>query len=305
MRKFFMCAAAALMMQLPALAQGIEVVSDEQLSLPGGEAVYAPVISPAGDFVLVTSSAMSGLLKYDLATGALSTVTTDSGAGFNPKISADGSLIVYRESTIKNKLRYNTVKAVEVASGKTKTIVKESRGVTAFAANQGTAVAINSDKVVTKKITGKKVATPAIASISDGNLMLTTGGETVKLNPKGDSRYLWVSVSPDGTRVLFTVPESGMVAYTCDLDGGNLSRIGRMSAPVWMGNDWVVGMVDHDNGEVVTESYIVAATATGEAYTRLTGSETIAMYPSATLDATKIVYNTADGTIHLMNITTK
>lgn len=305
MRKIFLCVAAALTMHLSASAQGIEVVSNTPL--PISQAAYAPVISPTGEFVLVTTNAMKGLQKFDLNSGAMATVTTDNGAGYNPKISSDGKVVVYRESNFKNKLRYITIKSLNLATGKTETLVKDSRSTTAFAVNEGTALAVESNKLKTKHILGKKISASeaAVVGIENGNLMLTRNGKTVTFNPKGNTRYLWASVSPDGNKVLFAVPEKGMVAYVCDINGNGLTRIGRMSAPAWMGNDWVVGMDDKDNGEVVTASAIVAARANGNDYTTLTDNASICMYPSASIDASKIVYNTADGKIFIMNVKTK
>lgn len=301
MKKILLTLAAAAIC-LPVRSQGIEVVSDAPVPIPQG--AYSPLISPAGDYILVTSAEMKGLQKYDFSTASLSTVTTDEGAGYNAKISNDGGLIVYRQSEIKDRLRYVTVKSVDAATGKTQTVVERSRGVTAFAAADGMAAALERGKLRTRKVSGKKTEMPAIASVDEGNLMLTVDGKTRKFNPKGDTRYLWVSVSPDGKKVLFAVPENGITAYTVGIDGDGLARLGRISAPKWMGNDYVVGMDDKDNGETITESRIVAVRADGRDYTALTDGSRICLYPSATLDASRIVYNTADGEIRMMNITT-
>lgn len=303
MKKIFLTL-AALAIATVGNAQSIEVTSDTPLPIAEGSA-YSPVISPTGDYVLVTSGTMKGLQKYDLATGELSSVTTDEGAGYNVKISNDGRMIVYRNSVFKNRLRYNSVKMLDMQTGKTSVLVKDSRNLTAFAAVDGTGLALENGEVKTKRLAGKKISAPAIASISNGNLMLTKDGKTEKFNPKGETRYLWPSVSPDGKKVLFTIPENGITAYVCDIDGNNLTRLGRLSAPKWMGNDWVVGMVDKDNGETITESTIFAVRADGAAYTALTDGSQICLYPSATADASKIVYNTADGKIRLMNVTIK
>lgn len=304
MKKILMTLAIAAM-HLSILAQGIEVVSDTPLSIPTGEPVYSPVISPTGEFVLVTSASMQGLQKFNLATSTLETLTTDAGAGYNVSLSNDGKTVVYRQSVFKNRLRYNTVKGLDLTNKKTKTLVRESRNVTAFSVAEGTAIALEKGKLKKKHFSGKKISDPTVVSIESGNLMLTKDGRTLKFNPKGETRYLWPSLSPDGKKVLFAIPENGMVAYVCDLNGNNLTRIGRMSAPKWMGNDWVVGMDDKDNGEVYTESKIVAARVNGADYTTLTDGQNICMYPTATLDATKIVYNTTDGQIRLMTVKTK
>ncbi|MEF9923547.1 MAG: hypothetical protein RR854_03110, partial [Muribaculaceae bacterium] len=91
----------------------------------------------------------------------------------------------------------------------------------------------------------------------------------------------------------------------CNLDGSNPVLLGELSAPTWMGNDWVVGMLDQDNGEVVTSSSIVAVKADGTSRTILTDKSEICMYPTASLDAKKVVYNTASGKVFLMNVKTK
>lgn len=36
-------------------------------------------------------------------------------------------------------------------------------------------------------------------------------------------------------------------AYVCNIDGSNPVSLGTLRAPVWMGNDWVVGMVGYAN----------------------------------------------------------
>ena len=71
-------------------AQGIEVISTKALTLDG-QGVFLPKISPKGDCVLVTNEDMSGLKKFDLATGKLTTITNDRSAGFNAQFSEDGS----------------------------------------------------------------------------------------------------------------------------------------------------------------------------------------------------------------------
>ena len=89
-------------------AQGIEVFSTKALTLDG-QGVFLPKISPKGDCVLVTNEDMSGLKKFDLATGKLTTITNDRSAGFNAQFSEDGSTVIYRKSEYKGKLRYSSL----------------------------------------------------------------------------------------------------------------------------------------------------------------------------------------------------
>ena len=301
MRKTFV-GVLALASQL-VFAQGIEVISTQALTLDG-QGAFLPKISPKGDYVLVTGEDMSGLRKYELATGELTTITTDRSAGFNVQFVDDGSTIVYRKSEYQGKLRYSSLNSVNLESGKVKQLIEPTRNLEGVSVKEGTVLAVNDGQLVTKKLTGKKLqSVPAVPSIKQGQLYITVDGNTRQLSPNGtDVGYLWTSVSPDGTKLLYYVIDDAN-AYVCNIDGSNPVALGILRAPVWMGNDWVVGMVDYDNGEIVTSSQIFAVTAQGTNRTALTDSSQICMYPSASNDASKIVYTTQDGVIYLMNIT--
>ena len=266
-------------------AQGIEVISTKALTLDG-QGVFLPKISPKGDYVLVTNEDMSGLKKFDLATGKLTTITNDRSAGFNAQFSEDGSTVIYRKSEYKGKLRYSSLNSVNLQTGKTEQLVKPTRNLEGVTVKGGTVLAVNNGKLISKRIAGKKLKNlPAIPSIKNSQLYITIDGKTKQLSPNGTNvGYLWPSVSPDG--------------------GTNPVSLGTLRAPVWLGNDWVVGMVDYDNGEIVTYSQIFAVTSQGTHRTALTDQSKICMYPSTSDDASKIVYTTQNGEIFLMNVAT-
>lgn len=285
-------------------AQGIEVISTQALKLDG-QGAFLPKISPKGDYILVTGDDMSGLRKFDLATGELSTITNDRSAGFNAQFAGDGSMIVYRTSEYKGRLRYSSLKSLDLKTGETKQLIKPTRNLEGVSVEGGTVLAVNNGKLVTKRLSGEKLKTvPAIPSIKNSQLYITVNGKTRQLSPNGvNVGYLWPSVSPDGSKLLYYVIDEAK-AYVCNIDGSNPVSLGTLRAPVWMGNDWVVGMVDYDNGEVVTYSQIFAVTAQGTNRTALTDKSQICMYPSASNDASKIVYTTQNGEIYLMKVAT-
>ena len=285
-------------------AQGIEVISTQALTLDE-QGAFLPKISPKGDYILVTGDDMSGLRKFDLATGEMTTITTDRNAGFNAQFADGGSTIVYRKSEYKGRLRYTSLNSVNLQSGETKRLIKPTRNLEGVSVKDGTVLAVNNGKLVTKRIAGAKLKTiPAIPSIKNSQLYITVNGKTRQLSPNGTNvGYLWPSVSPDGTKLLYYVIDEAK-AYVCNIDGSNPVSLGTLRAPVWMGNDWVVGMVDYDNGEVVTYSQIFAVTAQGTHRTALTDKSQICMYPSASDDASKIVYTTQKGEIYLMKVAT-
>ena len=122
------------------------------------------------------------------------------------------------------------------------------------------------------------------------------------LKPKGSGDYLWVSVSPDTRRILFSI--SGKACYSCDLNGGGLIEYGRLHAPVWSpSGKFVIGMNDYDNGESYTKSDIVMYTADGKNSKILTSkTDIIALFPTISPDEKMIVFNDESGVVYKMNI---
>lgn len=285
--------------------QKISVVSNVQVPVP--TAGCLPVISPSGDFLLLTGGDMQGLQKYDLATKQLSTITNDKGAGFGAKITQDGSKVIFRQSEYKNKLRYTTLKSIDIESGKETKLIEGTRNLQGVGVTDGTVVAIDNGKMATKRVSGKRVSAKDIApvaSIDRGQLFVTEGGKTRQVSPSGDqASYLWASVSPNGKKLLYYVMETAHT-YVSNIDGSNPVSLGILRAPVWLGNDWVVGMIDADDGHVVTSSQLFAVSANGKVRETLTDKSVIAMNPSASADASKIAYNTDDGKIFIMTVET-
>ena len=283
----------ALCLSASAFAQVLDVASVQKLAAPQG---VVAGISPQGDYVLVTNATNDGLSKYDLATGASTVLTTARGAGYNVQISADGQNVVYRELTYKNNLRYSEVKQANLATGEKKQLVKPSRNIEGVAMNQTKAVVVNKGKATAK-------ATTPVLSIKNRQLMITRGGKTSVLSPNGQQlSYIWPSLSPDGTMVLYYV--CGRGAYVSDLNGRIIAELGQLRAPKWLNNEIVVGMNDRDNGEVTTSSSIVATTLYGVRQT-LTDESIIAMYPHAAVNGEKIVFSTPAGEAYVININLK
>ena len=286
-----------------AFSQGIKMVSNEQIPIMESEDGCLPIMSPTGDYLILAGNDTQGLKKYDLATKKLTTLTTEKAVGV--QISSDGSTVVYRSKNYEGKLRYTSLKSIQLETGEKEELIKNTRDLEGVNVKQGTVLAVNKGKMVSKRVSGEKLESiPVVPSIKDGQLYITEKGKTRLLSPAGTNvNYLWPSVSPDGKKLLYYVMNQGQ-AYVSNSDGTNPVSLGILRAPKWMGNDWVVGMVDYDNGEVVTSSEIVGVAADGTQRTVLTDDSVIALYPSASADASKIVYTTNDGKVFLMKIET-
>ena len=283
---------------MSAMGQVLNVTSIDKVNLPDKAAVAA--ISPQGDYLLLTSATNQGLTKLNLTTGQSQTLSTAPSAGHNVKISPDGQTVVYREGSFNDKhLRYSTLKSVNLATGATQVLVKPTRDLQGYAASATTVGTVNKGKFSKKAIGAAKAQNLPVLSIDKGKLMITVNGKTRNLSPNGTGySYLWPSLSPDGTQVLYYLAAHG--TYVSNLDGTGVRKVGKMRAPVWYDDNTIVGMMDLDDGEFIYASTIVAATLDGTTQT-LTGDETIAMYPHAA--SGKIAFSTPAGEAYIINVT--
>jgi Tol biopolymer transport system component len=277
MKKILLLAVA--LVSIMASAQVLNVESVEKLNIPQNADSKIAGISPDGSYVLITSQSNEGLMKFDLATGKVSTITTAVGAGYNVEMSADSKEVTYREVTYaKDKSRLTSLVRQDLSTAKRSTLVKSTRE-------------MHQARV--------RRAIAPIVSIQNGELVLTVGTVTKVLSPNGQGlSYLWPSVSPDGSKIVYYV--SGSV-WVCNVNGTNPQRIGKFRAPQWYNNNVVVGMNDQDNGHYVISSEIVAYTLDGEKQV-LTNNTIMAMYPYVSADGSKIVCSTPVGEAYLINL---
>lgn len=290
--------ALALGFSVSAMGQVLQVTSIDKVNLPEQAAVAA--ISPQGDYLLLTSATNQGLTKFDLTTNQSQVLSTAASAGHNVKISPDGQTVVYREGSFNDKhLRLSSLKSVNLATGTSQVLVKPTRDLQGYAVDATSAGAVNKGKYNNKAIGATKAHKVPVLSINKGQLMITINGKTRNLSPNGNQfSYLWPSLSPDGTKVLYYLAAHG--AYVCNLDGSNARKVGQMRAPVWYDDNTIVGMMDKDDGEFIYASTIVAATLDGATQV-LTDDSTIAMYPHAATG--KIAFSTPAGEAYIINVT--
>ena len=130
-------------------------------------------------------------------------------------------------------------------------------------------------------------------------LNLYRNGEKVVLKPHGDANYIWASLSPDQTMILFNTKFGTAV---CDLNGNEIINVGNINAPVWYGNDYIVGMNDLHDGYHFTSSNIVIASVDGAERQELTDAMEMGYYPDVDAKSGRIVYHTEMGQIRMMQL---
>ena len=293
----------ALCLPIAVSAQVLSVKSVEKVPIPVDADNAVAAISPGGDYILLTTSTHRGLKKFDLATGETTTLTEAEGAGYGATVTADGKTIVYRETSFTpQRLKMTALKSISTVTGAKRELAPAQRMLQGYRLDGNAAAVISKGKMRVRSLNGAKiVATPPTLSLTQNHQMqLTRNGKTTLLAPNGKNvRYIWPSLSPDGTKVLYYV--SGVGCFVCDLNGNNVKPMGQLRAAKWYDNTTIVGMNDQDNGEYVTSSSIIAKTLSG-AEQKLTSDEIIAQYPQVSPSSRKIAFETPSGEAYIINL---
>ena len=281
-------------------AQLLNVQSIEKVALPSEVTVEKATISPNGDFVVIAQKEKAGIHRLDLNTKAVTTIA-ESGIMHDLKISNDGQTVVYREARVNEKrLRQIALKAFDLKRGTESMIVPFCRDLQGVALVNNNVIAVNTDKLTAKSLNGgeAKVTMP-VASVRYGQLCID--GKVISPQGTTGNSYMWASVSPDGTRVLYFLSTQG--CFIANIDGSNPVYFCLLHAPRWYDNNTVVGMFDRDNGHEIYASRLVAVSADGKVKQNLTDDASLALFPSITEAGDKISYTTPAGELFIINIT--
>ena len=301
MRKIFFILSLAVAAMVN--AQVLEVASIEKIATPENQDAKVAGIAPDGSYLLITSGSNEGLQRFDLQTKQLSVITTAAGAGYNAKITDDGNDVIYRETSYgADRLRRQQLVRQTLATMHREVLVLPTRDLQGISVHKNTISVVNNRNIKRVAVNNsQKTEEMPVLSISNGQLMLTRGGNTTMISPNGtDKSYIWPSVSPDMKHITYYVAGEG--CFIAGIDGSNPQYVARQCrAAKWLDNNTLVAMADRDNGEVVTESAIVVYTVDGKNQV-LTDNSVIAMYPYASSDGKRIVFSTDNGEAYMINI---
>lgn len=260
--------------------------------------MHHPVLSVDGSRLLFSSCNYTGLRMYDFNDNVVTKVSDEERAGFDASFSPNGSEI-YFVTQIRDGVRnLRQVKKYDIASRQITEMTKQGRVV-------GRPVA--TAKGFSTTVDGTLVATDAKSThvrTEGAQLFITHNGVEKAYTPiEGSVGYIWASLSPDGSKVMFFAAAHGIVIT--DLDGNILSMPGNYEAPVWFGNNHIVAMNATNDGYNYHSSQIVLLSVDGTQKQELTKPESMTMNPTASFEAGKIVYATIDGRLYQMNINLK
>ena len=198
---------------------------------------FFPQISPDGQWLLYSPTEGTSLMLKNLTTGTVQTVANEGYPGFDAILAQDGKVYYVTQQRKKNGLLYRTGHCYDPATGKDQVVLKPQHGrVQPLHAARG--VVINGERQVYRN--AKQVGAYCYTR-GDMLYLVDEASNTRALQPVQDSNgYLWASMSPDGTKVLFEAASRGL--FVCDLNGEYITELGEFLMPCWYNNDYIIAM---------------------------------------------------------------
>lgn len=285
-------------------AQQVSITGHTEINT-GNKTAFFPVLNRTGDKLLYSSGAYAGLTLFDFTSNTHTPITREAGAGFEPIFDQPGNRIFYRYSTFENGRKLDGIESYELSSGKTVEMLaprRELRQVRSY--NNGFLVA--AEKQILKVTFGRTTNNDLyFVTTEDLKMVVVKNGQKTYLNPLNmdESRYIWVSMSPDNSKILFTAVGKG--TYICDLQGKILHTLNYLNAPVWYNQHFVAGMVDKDDGHVITSSTVQLVNIHNNNRIQVSRNGEMAMHPTAAGEAGKIAYHTTEGKIIVVKVITE
>ena len=256
---------------------------------------FFPQLSPDGQWLLYSPTEATSLLLKNLSTGDVTTVADTGYPGFDAIFGDDGKVYYVTQQRKKNGLVYRTGHCYDPATGKGKVVLKAQHGrVQALRAAHG--VVINGERQVYRST--ERVGTYCYTR-GDMLYLVDEGGTTRALQPVKESNgYLWASLSPDGTKVLFEAASKGL--YICDLNGEIISELGQFLMPCWYNDNYVIAMSNAGNVRT-SGSRIWLLSIDGETIKPISQRDERAVQPMASNG--RVVYSVIyDGTVKQLEL---
>ena len=251
--------------------------------------LMAPVWSPDGSQIAVTTDNYTGILVANADGTNLKSITTESGAGYKMKWSADGTQILGRTNIVENNRVLHAVKAWNIKTGDEKTLIEKSRNIEGVPTWKSLDI---KPTLVSSSVYEIMVSNPAKATVLITSLNEFKG--KIVINP---------TLSADGSMVAFQIPGKGM--WVCNNDGTNLKSLGKGSNPQWLAdNESIIYTVVTDDGSQFTSSDIYSMNINnGKKYLLTENTNLIPLTPSVSPDGKKVAFeNAIDASIYVINL---
>jgi len=241
---------------------------------------YYAKFTPNGENIVFSSSNFQGLKKINLETSKVEVLSNDAGVGYNPIIENDRVLYEAKKEKGTTNIYSFDSKTVKVLKGK------------------------NMSSVYFKDLSSGKnsynlpIEAKASSNLSSIELVYSQGNVT-EIGIDKSTNKVWVSLSPDRTKVLYTVV--GRKTHIIDLKGNIIATIDRAESTMWANNNTIVYMLTKDNIDYITDGDVYVYSIKQNKSLLLTDKyDGIALFPAMSVDEKKVVFNNDRGELFLI-----
>lgn len=281
-------------------SQEVTVV-ENKIILETDQGFYFPKYNHDDSALLLSSSSYDGLWIYSFNFVQPIQITDAAGSGYEAVFSSDGENVVFRSNHFENGRRYSSLILKNIKNGDEYFIEKDKRNLYPVCAQNFSEIYYRHENnlksfMMNQSLQKSQNKTP-IVFINNSKINLIEDNSSKILEPLGIGNYIWPSISPDGTKLLFT--KAGKGTFISDLDGNIQVELGVANYPSWSSDGkWIVYMVDKDDGVNVIDSDIFIVSADGKSQYQLTNTvDVFEMHPSWANQSNKIIYHTTVGKI--------
>lgn len=308
MKKLVLTIITLLTSSVMIIGQTISVLETHNVTSKNEGEFYYPKFSPDGSKIFFTHANYKGIYYLSLENNTLVKLNNEDGAGYEFNVSQN-NIVYYRTDHYVNGRKYSSLKSMDVNTKAVQLIASDKRFLSTPKSlnNNIIAYTINNriqrfiPKSVNNKVEVSSIEKPYV-EIEKSKLALIESGTKKIITPVGKGNYIWPSISPDNSKLLFTVAGKG--TYVSDLNGNILADLGYANYPKWSPDGrWISYMVDKDNGLSVTSSDIFIVSSDGEKKFQITDTEDVfEMYPDWSPKGDQLVLNSYDGKIILIKL---
>lgn len=276
-------------------AQQVTITKNVPLLKGVENSAYYPVLSEDGQKVLFSSENYKGLKLYDIKDNVVERISGADRAGLYPSFSKDGKVYFVTQQK-DGMVNYRSVESFDLKTKATNTIISKERNIMRPQPLKN-GVAFKSTKGITNTAKGSDI----FVYTEGSKIFICKDGVEKSYSPvESVAGYLWESLSPDKTKVMFYAAGKGIVIM--DLNGKVLSMPGKYENPSWYDDEYIVAQNATDDGHQYRSSQILLVKADGSFKKELTTPTSMAMNPTASGKANRVIYNTIDGNLYMMEL---
>src|SRR5690606_4005510 len=175
---------------------------------------FFPKFSPDGSKIHFTKSNFEGIYEFNRNTNSITELTDEQGAGYEFIVTKDSELY-YRSDKFENGRKYSSLKVMNLNNRSVETIEVDKRELSTPCILQNGRVVytikknLKSIERLNKSNINETEVSDPVLFIEDSKIAMYINSKKRILQPLGEGNYIWPSLSPDKTKLLFTLAGTG------------------------------------------------------------------------------------------------